>query len=85
VARLPWQHAERLTVCQLPSYSPDFNPIEYLWRKVKQLATHNRYFPHFEQLIESVDTALRYFAQQAKVVKRLFRAYWAESGLMLQP
>lgn len=79
------QHAERLTVCQLPSYSPDFNPIEYLWRKVKQLATHNRYFPHFEQLIESVDTALRYFAQQAKVVKRLFRAYWAESGLMLQP
>lgn len=79
------QHAERLTVCQLPSYSPDFNPIEYLWRKVKQLATHNQYFPQFEQLITSVDLALRHFANKAKVVKRLFRAYCAESGLTLQP
>lgn len=79
------QHAERLTVCQLPSYSPDFNPIEYLWRKVKQLATHNKYFPQFEQLTASVDVALRHFAKKAKVVKRLFRAYCAESGLTLQP
>lgn len=78
-------HAERITVCQLPSYSPDYNPIEYLWRKVKTLATHNQHFPQFEQLIESVDAALHYFAQQAKVVKRLFRAYCAESGLALQP
>ena len=79
------QHAERLTVCQLPSYSPDFNPIEYLWRKVKQLATHNQYFPQFEQLTASVDVALRHFAKKAKVVKRLFRAYCAESALTLQP
>jgi len=28
-------HADRLTRYQLPSYSPDFNPIEYLWRNVK--------------------------------------------------
>ena len=79
------QHAERLTVCQLPSYSPDFNPIEYLWRKVKQLATHNQYFPQFEQLTQSVDAALQHFAKKAKVVKRLFRAYCAESGLTPQP
>jgi transposase len=77
------QHADRITVCQLPSYSPDFNPIEYLWRKVKTLATHNKYFPQFEQLIESVDATLRFFAQRASVVKRLFRAYCAESELTL--
>ena len=40
-------HAERLTKVQLPSYSPDFNPIEYLWKKVKKLATHLKYFPEF--------------------------------------
>ena len=79
------QHAEFITVCQLPSYSPDFNPIEYLWRKVKQLATHNQYFPQFEQLTASVDAALQYFAMKAKVVKRLFRAYCAESGLTRLP
>lgn len=26
-------HQERMTVFQLPSYSPDYNPIEYLWRR----------------------------------------------------
>jgi transposase len=74
-------HLARITVCQLPSYSPDFNPIEYLWRKVKNLATHNKYFPNFELLIQSVDTALSFFALHAKIVKRLFRVYCAESGL----
>ncbi|MCL5995829.1 MAG: transposase [Chloroflexi bacterium] len=69
------QHADSLTVYQLPSYSPDFNPIEYLWRKVKMLATHNQYFPKFEQLIASVEVALQHFAQRADEVKRSFRAY----------
>jgi transposase len=79
------QQAERLTVYQLPSYSPDLNPIEYLWRKVKTRATHNRYFPQFEQLITSVDTALQHFAQRAEDVQRLFRAYCAESALTPPP
>jgi hypothetical protein len=26
-------HRERLTMPRLPSYSPDYNPIEYLWKK----------------------------------------------------
>ena len=34
------QHADRLTVCPLPSYAPDDNPIEYLWKKTKKRATH---------------------------------------------
>jgi transposase len=41
------QHKERLLVYQLPSCSPDYNPIEYLWKKVKTKATHNRYFAEF--------------------------------------
>src|SRR5262249_31817115 len=40
-------HAERLTIEQLPAYSPDFNPIEHLWKKVKKEATHLKYFPEF--------------------------------------
>ena len=45
------KHKHRLTVYRLPSYSPDFNPIEKLWKKVKEKGTHLQYFPTFETLI----------------------------------
>src|SRR5439155_13273721 len=34
-------HRDRITEHPLPSYSPDDNPIEYLWRNTKKRATHN--------------------------------------------
>jgi transposase len=37
-------HATRLTIEQLPSYSPDCNPIEHLWKKAKKEATHTKHF-----------------------------------------
>lgn len=75
------EHRDRLTECRLPSYSPDYNPIEFLWRKVKKDATHNKYFEKFEQIIASVDKALAYFAQQADAVLDLFGLYCREVGL----
>ena len=74
-------HQARLTVYQLPSYSPDYNPIEYLWRKVKKEATHNKYFEAFEHLVHSVDTTLAAFTERAEAVLNLFGRYCAELGL----
>jgi len=68
-------HAARLTVTQLPSYSPDYNPIEFLWRALKRRTTHNVYFPEFATLIQSVDQALAYFQTQSHYVKSLFSWY----------
>lgn len=78
------QHAERLTVHQLPSYSPDYNPIEYLWKKTKKRATHNKYFEQFPDVITSVEKALDYFAQHAAQVLSLFGQYVDEMGLPRQ-
>jgi transposase len=75
------EHGERITVYQLPSYSPDYNPIEYLWRKIKKSKTHNRYFAQFGELIATVDQALAYFAQHAQLVLNLFGLYGEETGL----
>ena len=75
-------HEERLSVYQLPSYSPDYNPIEFLWKQMKQRATHNRYFAQFEQLVESVDEALKHFAQQAESVKNLLGLYLQQLELV---
>lgn len=69
------QHRDRLWVTQLPSYSPDYNPIEFLWRAVKRTATHNRYFPEFADLIHAVQEALEGLSRQPERVKALFTLY----------
>jgi transposase len=56
------QQATRLQVFQLPTYSPDYNPIEKLWKKIKQQETPLHYFPTFEALTNKVEQALLKFA-----------------------
>lgn len=65
----------RLTVYDLPSYSPDYNPIEKLWKKVKKDGTHLHYFPTFQCLVDKVEEALVYFENTAKEVLSLFGLY----------
>ncbi len=69
------QHAKRLTVTQLPGYSPDYNPIEYLWRATKREATHNHYFPECADLVASVDNTLATLATRPDYVRSLFTFY----------
>jgi transposase len=77
-------HRDRITEHPLPSYSPDYNPIEYLWKKMKQQATHNKYFKEFIELTVSVDKALAYFATHPDMVLGLFGRYCEESSLALE-
>ena len=39
----------------LPPYSPDLNPVERVWKLTRRLATHNRYFPELQDLINAVE------------------------------
>ena len=74
-------HADRLTVYPLPAYSPDYNPIERLWRRVKKDATHNKYFATFDALVQSVDKTLAACAERPRDILTLFGDYCAELGL----
>jgi transposase len=78
------QHAERITVHPLPSYSPDYNPIEYLWKQTKKRATHNQYFKDFALLTVSAEKALAHFAMHPETVLGLSGRYCEESGLTLK-
>ncbi len=73
------QHAPRLWVEPLPSYSPDYNPIEHLWRNIKRQNTPNRYFPEFSDLTTAVETALAHFAQHPTEVQQLMGTYLDEA------
>jgi len=65
------QQAARLQVVQLPTYSPDYNPIEKLWKKIKQQDTHLHYFPTFEALTEKVEQALLKFTNAPEEILAL--------------
>lgn len=53
-------------VFQLPSYSPEYNPSEKLWKKVKTEGPHWQYFPTFQALTDTVEQALLKFAHTPK-------------------
>src|SRR5262249_44038737 len=77
-------HRDRITAEPLPSYSPDDNPIAFLWKKTNQRATHNKYFKEFIALTVSVDKELASFATHPDMVLGLLGRYCEESGLELK-
>jgi len=74
------ENAERITKFSLPRYSPDFNPIEYLWRNVKKQATHMRYFETFDDLTKKVDEKLACFSNLPQSILGLMGKYLPSLG-----
>ena len=75
-------HVTRLTKVQLPAYSPDFNPIAYLWKKGKKMATPLKHFPDFSLLQAEVDKALLHFAQTPHAIMALMTRYCDSLGAL---
>jgi transposase len=55
----------RLTIERLPAFSPDYNPIEKLWKNTKKDSTHLKYFKTFEDLHASVIKTFKNYMQDA--------------------
>ena len=62
------KNKDRLTITALPAYSPEFNPIEKLWKNTKHDATHLKYFKTFEELHDSVVKAFKSYMKDANKV-----------------
>lgn len=56
---------------RLPSYSPQLNPIERFWKKLRRRATHNRLFDTLAELKASVRASLCYFQTMRHKVKSI--------------
>jgi transposase len=63
--------AKRFAFEFLPPYSPELNPIERLWKLTRRLATHNRYFPSLEVLLQAVENLFRGWCCGNETVRRL--------------
>lgn len=71
----------RLFVYRLPSYSPDKNPIEKLWKNTKKDATHLKYFRTFEDLRQAVIKAFEKYLQDATKIICVMKKLRAEAGI----
>jgi transposase len=56
---------------RLPSYSPQLNPIERLWKKLRRRATHNRLFETLAELKSSLRASLCYFQTMRHKVRSI--------------
>jgi transposase len=56
---------------RLPAYSPQLNPIERFWKKLRRRATHNRLFDTLADLKTSIRASLSYFQTVRSKVKCL--------------
>lgn len=58
--RMLEQYADRLVVQALPTYSPQLNPIELLWKHLRRKVTHNHLFESIGRLVEAVEHFFRH-------------------------
>ncbi len=70
---------EGLRVEELPAYAPDLNPVEWLWRHLKEVAMANFTCLDVEELDEEFHQALG----RIRGKPRLFPSFFAGAGLNL--
>ena len=64
-----------LRLYRLPSYSPQLNMIERLWRVLRRRATHNRLFPSMAALRATLRNNICYFQTMRQKVPRCLRVH----------
>jgi transposase len=75
------EHAQRLTIEPLPAFSPEYNPIEKLWRNTKKEATHLKYFKTFDELGASVRRVFHQYLDDATQVIRVMKKLRTTAGI----
>ena len=72
----------RLFVYRLPSYSPDYNPIEKLWKNTKKDFTHCKYFKTFDDLRATVIKAFNQYKEDATKVICVMKKMRMDAGVV---
>jgi transposase len=65
------EHAAQFVLDFLPSYSPELNPIERLWKLTRRLCLHNQYFPTLDDVVESVESKFAEWRSGNEMVRKL--------------
>jgi tetratricopeptide (TPR) repeat protein len=71
--RRDWRQMQEpdLSLAFLPPYSPELNPIERVWKLVRRLCLHNRYFPELALVMGAVEGQFAQWASGSSALTRL--------------
>lgn len=59
-----------LAIIQLPKYSPDLNPIEYIWKYIKGKCCTNQYYENFDTKLDTVYDELDFLESNPQEVRK---------------
>ena len=82
--RASWHTTEALIIptnislFPLPSYSPELNPMEQVWQKLKHGNLSNRVFKNYEEIVDSCCDAWNSFINEDGNIKKLCSRAWAK-------
>lgn len=68
-----YDDAKRLTLVNIPPYSPDLNPDEQVWGYLKRNKLRNQLFKDLKGLIEKATVALGEIASRKDLITNFFR------------
>jgi transposase len=73
IAHKAWrqEQAPDFVLEYLPPYSPQLNPIERVWKAIRAIRLHNRYFPTLAVLTKAVDEQFMEWAKPNETLRRL--------------
>jgi transposase len=68
---LEWLHANthRIELHRLPPYSPEFNPMEPIWKVTRKMTTHNRFYPSASERDAALVRTFRRFMRQPSLIR----------------
>lgn len=71
---------ENISFLYLPPYSPQLNPVEHLWKYIREKkGFNNRIFNSLEEVIDNLAIALNQISNEKEIIKSLSDFKWLSS------
>ena len=64
-----------IVLMHLPPYSPELNPVELLWREIRNKYFHNKIFNSLDQVEDTLSIALANYHHNSDAIKQLAKGY----------
>jgi len=69
------QNADNIALFRLPAYSPEFNPMEPVWKTTRKMTTHNRFYRTTDERDGALRKTFARFGQRPALIAAHVRRF----------